>query len=73
MPRPKLSERTKGCRQDLRVLALWRLGDRQKVDRAGLVLWLAGSVDAGWGREDRPADLGAPEEETNAVITCWPC
>jgi len=33
-----------------------------------LLTWLAGSVDAGWGREGRPADLGTPEEEAEAVI-----
>jgi ParB family chromosome partitioning protein len=67
MPRPKLSVGTKQCREDLRVLALWRLS-KGPLKRAALRTWLAGSVDGGWGRKGRPRDLRAAEEEADATI-----
>jgi hypothetical protein len=67
MPRPKPSEGTKQCREDLRFLALWRLG-KGPLKRAALRTWLAGNVDVGWGREGRPGDLRAAEEEADATI-----
>jgi ParB-like chromosome segregation protein Spo0J len=68
MPRPPLSEETKRTREDLRVLALLRLGDGQEHDRAALQAWLASNVDIPWGSQGRPADLGTPEEEADATI-----
>jgi ParB-like chromosome segregation protein Spo0J len=62
-----LSEKTKQCREDLRVLLLWRL-DKGQVERAALRAWLAGSVDIEWGSDGRPRDLRSAEEEADAAI-----
>jgi hypothetical protein len=67
MARPTLSKLTKQCREDLRVLALWRLG-KGPLKRAALQAWLAGSVDIKWGRKGRPRDLRPAEEEADATI-----
>jgi hypothetical protein len=68
MPRPKLTQRTKQCRLELRVLALWRLGNSQPVERAALRDWLAASVDVEWGRQGRPRDLKDAREEADEAI-----
>jgi hypothetical protein len=67
MARPKLNGETKKCREDLRVLALWRL-DKGPVQRAELRTWLAGSVDIEWGSQGRPRDLRSAEVEADAAI-----
>ena len=68
MPRPTLSEETKQCRQDLRVLAQWGLRDDNQVERAGYLTWLAGYVDIEWGRKGRPADLGNASSEAGSIL-----
>jgi ParB-like chromosome segregation protein Spo0J len=68
MSRRKQSEETKRCRQDLRILALWRVMKGKRVKRVGLRNWLGGHVDIDWGAKGRPADLGTAKEEANSTI-----
>jgi hypothetical protein len=55
MPRPKLSELTRQCRQHPRGLALWRLGNEQEIERITLRAFRAGREGGGLGPRGPPA------------------